>query len=86
MRHPAEKVRRFCVAGGHLSEEDPVVTRSYGLRERNRQNWRRISVPERGQDYNSLPRKYYRCAGAYREGREGGGQAQEGAGVNKNKK
>jgi hypothetical protein len=30
------------------------------LRERKRQDWRRISVPERGKDFNSLPRKYNR--------------------------
>jgi len=35
---------------------------SYGgsLRDRKRQDWRRISVPERGKDYSSLPRKYDR--------------------------
>jgi len=35
---------------------------SYGgsLKDRKRQDWRRISVPERGKDFNSLPRKYNR--------------------------
>ena len=36
---------------GHLSS---------GLRDRKRDDWRRISVPERGKDFNSLPRKYTR--------------------------
>ena len=31
-----------------------------GLRDRKRDDWRRISVPERGKDFNSLPRKYTR--------------------------
>jgi len=30
------------------------------LRDRKRDDWRRISVPERGKDFNSLPRKYTR--------------------------
>jgi len=30
------------------------------LRDRKRDDWRRISVPERGKDFNSLPRKYSR--------------------------
>ena len=41
------------------SEEDGS---GYGgnLRDRKRDDWRRISVPERGKDFNSLPRKYTR--------------------------
>ena len=31
-----------------------------GFRDRKRDDWRRISVPERGKDFNSLPRKYTR--------------------------
>ena len=30
------------------------------LGERGRSDWRRISVPERGKDFKSLPRKYNR--------------------------
>lgn len=47
---------------GRHSEDESSLGRSYGgsLKERNRQDWRRISVPERGKDFNSLPRKYNR--------------------------
>ena len=42
--------------------EDESSSRPYGgnLTDRKREDWRRISVPERGKDFNSLPRKYTR--------------------------
>ena len=45
-----------------VMREDGGVTspRGSGLRDRKRDDWRRISVPERGKDFNSLPRKYTR--------------------------
>lgn len=44
------------------SEDESPTTRAYGgsLKDRKREDWRRISVPERGKDFNSLPRKYNR--------------------------
>jgi len=41
-------------------EEDGGSGLGGGLRDRKRDDWRRISVPERGKDFNSLPRKYTR--------------------------
>ena len=55
-----EILRSSPLTVGRMSEDEGDLGRSFGLRERNRQDWRRISVPERGQDYNSLPRKYKR--------------------------
>ena len=40
-----------------MREDGPLGS---GLRDRKRDDWRRISVPERGKDFNSLPRKYTR--------------------------
>ena len=40
-------------------DEDPGLSGG-GFRDRKRDDWRRISVPERGKDFNSLPRKYTR--------------------------
>jgi len=44
------------------SEDETTTSRPYGgsLKDRKREDWRRISVPERGKDFNSLPRKYNR--------------------------
>ena len=52
-------------AGGRLLSDDGgygAGSTAYGgsLKDRNRQSWRRISVPERGKDFNTLPRKYNR--------------------------
>ena len=59
-----ETLRSSPLTAGNLADEDGGHGRSYGgsLKDRNRQDWRRISVPERGQDFNSLPRKYTRLA------------------------
>ena len=40
-------------------DEEPGLSGG-GFRDRKRDDWRRISVPERGKDFNSLPRKYTR--------------------------
>jgi hypothetical protein len=47
---------------GRFTDEGESTGQPYGgsLRDRKRQDWRRISVPERGKDFNSLPRKYNR--------------------------
>jgi len=57
-----EFLRRSPLTAGRLSEDEGGPGRPYGgsLKDRNRQDWRRISVPERGKDFNSLPRKYNR--------------------------
>ena len=48
-------------AGGRLLSDDGGGARAGGsLKDRSRQSWRRISVPERGKDFNTLPRKYNR--------------------------
>ena len=60
-----EILRSSPLTAGNLAEEDGALGRALGsgsLKDRNRQDWRRISVPERGQDFNSLPRKYTRLA------------------------
>ena len=57
--------------GGYLS-----TTKRYGpgglsgsryasLEDRGRSDWRRVSVPERGKDFKSLPRKYNRYTNSY---------------------
>lgn len=57
-----EILRSSPLTTGRYSEDESSLGRSYGgsLKDRNRQDWRRISVPERGKDFNSLPRKYNR--------------------------
>ena len=54
-----EILRSSPLTVGRLTDEEHSVGRGH-LKERNRQDWRRISVPERGKDFNSLPRKYTR--------------------------
>ena len=63
--------RRSPLTAGRLTEDNGlgssyaagaggVAGGSASLKDRNRQSWRRISVPERGKDFNTLPRKYNR--------------------------
>ena len=58
----SEILRHSPVTVGRLADESTSAGQVYGgsLRDRKRQDWRRISVPERGKDFNSLPRKYNR--------------------------
>ena len=45
---------------GLTARTSPLTLQSGSIRDRRRDDWRRISVPERGKDFNSLPRKYNR--------------------------
>ena len=45
---------------GSTSSSKPSSRFSTNLEDRTRSDWRRISVPERGKDFKSLPRKYNR--------------------------
>lgn len=53
-------------SGEDYGADDDYSKRSYGssrfgsLEDRGRSDWRRVSVPERGKDFKSLPRKYNR--------------------------
>merc|ERR1711892_945002 len=57
-----EFMRNSPLTLSRYSEDESNTSRPYGgsLKDRNREDWRRISVPERGKDFNSLPRKYNR--------------------------
>ena len=58
----SEILRSSPLTVGRGYEDGGSSGQAYGgsLRDRKRQDWRRISVPERGKDFNSLPRKYSR--------------------------
>lgn len=58
----SEILRSSPLTVGRINEDGGSSGQAYGgsLRDRKRQDWRRISVPERGKDFNSLPRKYNR--------------------------
>ena len=54
-------LRRSPLTAGRLAEDTGLGFSGGGsLKDRNRQSWRRISVPERGKDFNTLPRHYNR--------------------------
>jgi len=57
-----EIMRNSPLTISRYSEDESGPSRAYGgsLKDRKREDWRRISVPERGKDFNSLPRKYNR--------------------------
>ena len=46
--------------GRYSAAPTPIQPLGPRLGERGRSDWRRISVPERGKDFKSLPRKYNR--------------------------
>jgi len=56
-----EFMRNSPLTLSRYSEDESSISRPGGsLKDRKREDWRRISVPERGKDFNSLPRKYNR--------------------------
>jgi len=58
----SDSMRNSALPLSRYSEDESSLSRPLGgsLKDRKREDWRRISVPERGKDFNSLPRKYNR--------------------------